>query len=150
VLKRGQAQATREVRPVSRTPTKQKARIHGVGARSRAGGRDRSGIEPLALPVRLGHPPGVPAELLVVGAFLLVVAAEIFATYARMAPEELYHVSESGVSAGAGRALVFLNYPIALVALPAILLLLDRLAMKWAVCSPRSALPSAQRCSGPV
>ena len=103
----------------------------GAAKRSRAGGRDRTRVEPLALPVAR-DPRGVPAELLVVWAFFLVVAAEIFATYSRLAPEELYHVSGSGVTAGAGRALVFLNYPVALVALPAILLLLDRLAVKGA------------------
>jgi hypothetical protein len=70
---------------------------------------------------------GAPAELLVVWALCLVVAAEIFATYTRLPPEELYHVSGSGLAAGAGRVLVFLNYPTALIAIVAILVVLDRL-----------------------
>ena len=32
------------------------------------------------------------------------------------AAEELYNVSEEGVRAGLGRALVFLNYPVSLIA----------------------------------
>src|SRR5881409_1032006 len=46
----------------------------------------------------------------------LVVAAEVFATYSRLSPHELYHVSGNGRAAGAGRALVFLNWPVALAA----------------------------------
>jgi hypothetical protein len=56
-----------------------------------------------------------------------VVAAEIFATYTRLPAGELYHVSGSGLAAGAGRVLVFLNYPTALIALVVILVVLDRL-----------------------
>jgi Tol biopolymer transport system component len=47
------------------------------------------------------------------GLFLLV-AAEIFATYARTPVHELYHVSENGRAAAAGRVVVFLNWPLAL------------------------------------
>jgi TolB protein len=46
------------------------------------------------------------------------VAAEVFATYARLPVHELYHVSDNGRAAGAGRALVFLNWPTALAAIP--------------------------------
>jgi TolB protein len=48
----------------------------------------------------------------------LLVATEVFATYARLPVRDLYHVSENGRAAGAGRALVFLNWPSALVAIP--------------------------------
>ena len=48
--------------------------------------------------------------------------AEVFATYARLSPQELYHVSGTGPAAGAGRAVVLLNFPLALVALPILLL----------------------------
>src|SRR5215211_7825121 len=41
-----------------------------------------------------------------------------FVTYARVDPEELYHVSRDGLAGGAGRALVELNYPVALAAIP--------------------------------
>src|SRR5438105_12488500 len=48
----------------------------------------------------------------------LFVTAEVFATYSRLPVRELYHVSRNGRTAGAGRALVFLNWPVALAALP--------------------------------
>ena len=70
---------------------------------------------------------GVPAELAVVWAVLLVVAVEILVTYSRLPATELYHVSGTGLDAGLGRVLVWLNYPLALVALPAILVVADRL-----------------------
>ena len=57
-----------------------------------------------------------------VWALLLATAAVIVITYSRLAPEELYNVSEEGLALGLGRALVFLNYPVSLVAIP------DRLA----------------------
>jgi hypothetical protein len=57
----------------------------------------------------------------------LVVAVEIVVTYSRIPPGELYHVSGTGVAAGFGRALVFLNFPIALAALPLIALASDQL-----------------------
>jgi Tol biopolymer transport system component len=46
-----------------------------------------------------------------------LVAAAVFATYARLPVQELYHVSGNGRTAGAGRALVFLNFPTALAAI---------------------------------
>jgi hypothetical protein len=60
----------------------------------------------------------VARETLAVWALFAVVAAEIFATYSRLPLRELYHVSGTGPAAGAGRVLVFLNFPTALVALP--------------------------------
>jgi hypothetical protein len=64
-----------------------------------------------------------------------LVAAEVFCTYARIPVRELYHVSGSGPAAGAGRALVFLNFPTALVALALLLVVADRLpgrVFRWA------------------
>jgi hypothetical protein len=92
---------------------------------SRPGRKAPAGLQ--ATPIESERPRGVPRELLVVWAVFFVVSAEVFATYARLSADELYHVSESGVVAGAGRVLVVLNFPTALVALPVILLLLDRL-----------------------
>jgi hypothetical protein len=43
-------------------------------------------------------------------------ALAVLVTYARLPPAELYHTSEGGLAGGLGRTLVFLNYPIALVA----------------------------------
>jgi hypothetical protein len=66
---------------------------------------------------RHGRRPGL-REVSLLWTLYLVVAAEVFATYSRLAPHELYHVSGNGRAAGAGRALVFLNWPVALAAIP--------------------------------
>ena len=63
------------------------------------------------------HGPGL-REVAALWALYLLVAAEVFATYARLPVRELYHVSENGRAGGAGRALVFLNWPVALAAIP--------------------------------
>jgi hypothetical protein len=57
----------------------------------------------------------------------LVVTAGVLVTYSWVAPGDLYHVSGSGISGGLSRALVLLNFPIALAALPVIALSADRL-----------------------
>jgi hypothetical protein len=46
-----------------------------------------------------------------------VVALEILVTYTRVPAEELYHVTGSGLVGGVSRAIVFLNFPAALVAI---------------------------------
>lgn len=56
-----------------------------------------------------------------------IVAVEIVATYWRIPPAQLYHVSGTGAAGGFGRALVFLNFPLALAALPLVVLAADRL-----------------------
>jgi hypothetical protein len=66
-------------------------------------------------------------ELFFVWALCLIVSAEIFATYTRLPALELYHVSGSGFEGGASRVLVYLNYPVALIAIAVILVTLDRL-----------------------
>jgi len=67
----------------------------------------------------------LPFEVIAVWALFAVVAVEILATYSRLPAAELYHVSSSGLSGGAGRLLVFLNFPLALVAIPIVVLLAD-------------------------
>jgi WD40-like Beta Propeller Repeat len=66
---------------------------------------------------RHGRDPGL-REVAVLWGIYLFVAAEVFATYSRLLPHELYHVSRNGRAAGAGRVLVFLNWPVALAAIP--------------------------------
>jgi hypothetical protein len=61
-----------------------------------------------------------PREPLLVWVLFGIVAAEIFATYARLPARELYHVSSGGPAGGASRALVFLNYSTALAAIAAL------------------------------
>jgi hypothetical protein len=57
---------------------------------------------------------------------LAVVATEILVTYSRLPSNQLYHVTGSGIDGGASRALLFLNFPAALVAIGVVLYLLDR------------------------
>ena len=66
---------------------------------------------------RHGRGPGL-REVTALWTLYAVVAAEVFATYSRIAPHELYHVSGNGRVGGASRALVFLNWPVALAAIP--------------------------------
>ena len=70
------------------------------------------------------------------------VAATIWVTYARLPPEDTYHVSSSGLAGGAGRALVFLNFPVAFVAIAATALAADRL-LAADRSLPRVVLPAA-------
>jgi hypothetical protein len=67
------------------------------------------------------------AEILAVWLLFAVVGVAILVTYSRVPVDELYHVSRSGLRGGASRVLVFSNFPTALVALPILALLLDRL-----------------------
>jgi hypothetical protein len=66
---------------------------------------------------------GLPLEVVAVWALFAVVAVEILVTYSRLPVNELYHVSRSGFPGGASRVLVFLNFPLALVAIPILVLL---------------------------
>ncbi|MGH3017043.1 MAG: hypothetical protein ACRDLU_01565 [Gaiellaceae bacterium] len=56
-----------------------------------------------------------------------VIAAGITFTYARTPVDELYNVSHEGLGGGFGRALVFLNYSAALVAIPVAAIVVARL-----------------------
>ena len=70
--------------------------------------------------------PGLREVLLDWGLFGLV-AVSIAVTYARLPTAELYNVDVEGLAGGLGRALVFLNYPTALVAIAVLLVVGDRL-----------------------
>jgi hypothetical protein len=73
----------------------------------------------------------VLAFWLLTGYVTVVVAV----TYARLAPKELYHVSKDGLAGGLGRALVVLNYPVALATIGVLAIIADRLgrvARVWA------------------
>jgi Tol biopolymer transport system component len=67
------------------------------------------------------------AEVLAVWALFGLFGAAIFWTYARLPARDFFHVSTSGPSGGAGRALVFLDFPTALVAIAIVLVVADRL-----------------------
>src|ERR671935_2350536 len=67
------------------------------------------------------------AEALAVWTMLGLFGGAMFWTYARLPARDFFHVSTSGPSGGAGRVLVFLNFPVALVAIALVLVAVDRL-----------------------
>lgn len=75
--------------------------------------------------------PGL-REPLFVWALHGVFLALTFATYTRIAPDDLYHVSRGGLAGGAGRTLVELNFPVALAAIPLLGLCAARLRRRVA------------------
>ena len=74
--------------------------------------------------------PGL-AEAYVVWALLAIWAAIDLATYSRVDPHDLYHVSQGGLAGGLSRVLVFLNFPAALAAVAIVLLAADRAGWSW-------------------
>ena len=58
--------------------------------------------------------------------------ASVVITYSRVDPSELYHVQDSGFAGGLGRALVSLNFPVALAAVPLAALAARRIGEQWA------------------
>ena len=93
--------------------------------------RGNAGSGPRASQFSQGSPgPGL-AEGLVVLALFAVVGLVKFVTYSRIPPQELYHVSHDGITGGASRLLVFLNYPTALMGIALLLLVSDRLRPRW-------------------
>jgi hypothetical protein len=76
----------------------------------------------------LNDPAPGKGELLAVWTLFALVSIEVLVTYWRLPWNELYNVTGSGIEGGASRALVFLNFPVALVAIAVLLVLLDRLS----------------------
>jgi hypothetical protein len=70
-------------------------------------------------------------EVVLVWALLGAAAAAVLVTYARVSAAELYNVSEGGAGSGPSRALVLVNYPIALVAVAILALAAERLRRGW-------------------
>jgi hypothetical protein len=71
-------------------------------------------------------------EIAAVGVLFGAVLAATLITYARVAPEDLYHVSRRGLPGGFSRVLVELNFPDALIAIPLALLAVDVLRTRTA------------------
>jgi len=73
-------------------------------------------------------------EALTVWAIWGALAVVVAVTYSRLDPSDLYNVSRSGLAGGLSRALVLVNFPIALVAIALVLIALDALprAAWWA------------------
>jgi hypothetical protein len=59
-------------------------------------------------------------------------AFAIFITYWRLSPESLYNVSRDGATGGASRALVYLNYPVSLIAISIAWLAAERIGTRLA------------------
>jgi hypothetical protein len=57
---------------------------------------------------------------------LALAALAVLVTYARLPPEETYHVSREGLAGGLSRTLVLLNFPISLAAIGVVGVLLER------------------------
>jgi hypothetical protein len=72
-------------------------------------------------------------QVRVVWTLFAAVGLAIFVTYWRLPPEELYNVSEEGLALGAGRLLVFLNYPTSLAAIPIAWLAAERIDTRRAL-----------------
>ena len=74
----------------------------------------------------------------------VVLAADLLAVlvvYSVLDPSELYKVSGEGLGGGLSRALVLLNFPMALAAIPLVLLAMDSLSRRaWLVGAPALAL----------
>ena len=70
---------------------------------------------------------GLPVEVVLVWMLFVVVTAEILVTYSRLPARELYHVAGSGIEGGLSGAVLFANFPVALVALAVLALVYERL-----------------------
>jgi hypothetical protein len=74
-------------------------------------------------------------QVRIVWSLFAAFALAIFVTYWRLPPDELYSVSEEGLKLGAGRLLVFLNYPTSLAAIAIAWLAAERIGTRpayWA------------------
>jgi hypothetical protein len=71
---------------------------------------------------------GLPLEVAIVWALFAFVSIEVFVTYSRLPAEQLYHVSGSGIEGGLSRALVFVNFPVALAAIAILVMLYERVS----------------------
>lgn len=95
-----------------------------------------------------GAPPGAATseevgqgEAIALWALLAADVAAVLVTYARIDPAELYSVSRDGLAGGLGRAVVQLNFPVSLLAIPLTLLAVAALPRRaWLVAAPALAL----------
>jgi len=88
-------------------------------------------------------------ELVAVGALFGTVLVVTLVTYARIPPEQLYHVSHGGLDGGLSRALLELNFPDALVAVPLALVAVDVLRTRWAVVAAAVAIAACLVTAAP-
>lgn len=74
-------------------------------------------------------------------ALVLLDAAAVVATYSRIPPEELWNVSVGGIEGGLGRALVVLNFPVALAGIALAAFAADRVGTRRAYLAAAAAVP---------
>src|SRR6266536_3585362 len=79
-------------------------------------------------------------EPLAVWVLFGVVAVEILVTYSRLPPADLYHVSRTGLDGGVSRVVVFLNFPLALVAIAIVAVSFERLTSRARILAGVAAL----------
>src|SRR6187549_2701477 len=79
--------------------------------------------------------PGL-AEALAVWGLVGVVGLCVLLTYSLVGANELYNVSRGGLAGGASRLLVFLNFPVALIAIAVLAVVTDRLGVGWLALLP--------------
>jgi hypothetical protein len=96
-------------------------------------------------------PRRTPWEVVAVWVLLVADCVVVVGTYARIDPERLYHVADSGLRGGVSRALVLSNFPIALVAIALALVALDALSQRaWLVGVPAIAASAVTAWPGVV
>jgi hypothetical protein len=83
------------------------------------------------------HSPG-RLEMILVWSVTGIMSAAVFITYARLPVSEFYNVSIDGLAGGASRALTYLNYPVAFIAIAMIGFALAHLYSMWSTISSAS------------
>jgi len=100
------------------------------------------------MPPRVGPAQG---EALAAWGLWAVVLVAIVVTYARLEPDDLYHVSREGLAGGLSRALVEMNFPVALAAIALVLVAMSALSSgAWWVAGPAIALCAVTAWPGVV
>ena len=80
-------------------------------------------------------------EVIAVWALVLLDTVAVVVTYSRIPSEELWNVSVGGIAGGLGRALVLLNFPVALIAIALAAVSADRIGTRRAYLAAAAALP---------
>jgi len=100
------------------------------------------------MPPRAGPAQG---EALAAWGLWAVVLLAIVVTYARLEPTDLYHVSRAGLPGGLSRALVEVNFPVALAAIALSLVAMGALSKRaWWVAGPAIVLCAVTAWPGVV
>ena len=90
-------------------------------------------------------------EALVAWALAAAAALVVLVTYSRLEPADLYHVSRDGFTGGLSRALVLVDFPIALVAIALVLVAVPALPRAtWPVAAAAIALSAVVAWPGVV